>query len=97
MKMKAVVKSKEGKGAELEEVEVPTPGKNEVLVKVIATSICGTDAHIFEWNEWARSRIKRLPHIMGHEFAGEVIEKGSHVERLNVGDYISCETHIPCH
>ncbi|MGQ9618550.1 MAG: L-threonine 3-dehydrogenase [Candidatus Aminicenantia bacterium] len=96
MKMKAIVKKIEDKGAELMEVDVPTPRKNEVLVKVLATSICGTDAHIYEWNEWARSRIKRLPHIMGHEFAGEVVDKGEHVERLEIGDYISCETHIPC-
>ncbi len=96
MKMKAIVKKKREMGAELEEVDVPTPKKKEVLVKVLATSICGTDVHIYEWNEWAESRIKKLPHIMGHEFAGEVVEVGSNVERLKVGDYISCETHIPC-
>ncbi len=96
MKMKAVVKKRGEMGAELDEVDVPTPKKNEVIVKVLATSICGTDAHIYEWNEWAKSRITNLPHIMGHEFAGEIVEKGANVERLKVGDYISCETHIPC-
>lgn len=96
MKMRAIVKKKGEVGAELDEVDVPTPGKNEVLLKVLATSICGTDVHIYEWNEWAKSRIKNLPHIMGHEFAGEVVERGANVERLKVGDYVSCETHIPC-
>ncbi len=93
--MLAVVKTREGRGAELMEVPVPRPGRREVLVKVKATSICGTDHHIWEWNDWAASRIKP-PHIMGHEFSGEVVEVGDEVEHIRVGDYVSAETHIVC-
>ncbi|MBC7185776.1 MAG: L-threonine 3-dehydrogenase [Calditrichaeota bacterium] len=94
-KMKAVVKTKPGPGAEYLEVAIPQCGPDEVLVKVHATSICGTDLHIYEWNEWAASRIK-TPQIMGHELAGEVVEVGKNVHSVKVGDRISAETHIPC-
>jgi threonine 3-dehydrogenase len=94
--MKAVVKEKAEPGAVFKEVPIPKPAKNEVLVKVKATSICGTDVHIYNWNEWAQNRIK-VPQIMGHEFAGEVIETGDCCSRIKVGDYISAETHIPCY
>ncbi len=95
-KMKAVVKTKPEPGAELVEIETPTPGPDQVLVKVLATSICGTDLHIYEWNEWAQSRIKNIPQIMGHELCGEIIELGTNVKHLNIGDVISAETHIAC-
>lgn len=94
-KMRAVVKTKPAPGAELIEVDVPEIGPNDVLVKVKATSICGTDVHIYEWNEWAQSRIP-VPQTLGHEFAGEIVEVGSQVTGLKVGDFISAETHIPC-
>jgi threonine 3-dehydrogenase len=94
-KMPAIMKTKPAYGAELVEVDIPKPGPGEVLIKVLATSICGTDLHIYEWNEWAQSRIKP-PQIMGHEVAGEVIEVGPGVENLQEGDYISAETHIVC-
>lgn len=94
-KMVAIMKKKPAYGAELVEVDVPTPKEGEVLIKVLATSICGTDLHIYEWNEWAQSRIKP-PQIMGHEVAGEVIEVGKGVDTLEAGDYISAETHIVC-
>lgn len=94
--MKAVIKKSAGCGAELVEVDIPKIKPNEVLVKVKATSICGTDVHIYTWDSWAQSRIKKLPQILGHEFAGEVVETGSQVKRIKVGDYISAETHIPC-
>ncbi|MCR4437635.1 MAG: L-threonine 3-dehydrogenase [bacterium] len=94
-KMKAVVKTKPGPGAEYLEVDIPRCGPDEVLVKVHATSICGTDLHIYEWNQWAASRIK-TPQIMGHELAGEVVEVGRNVHFVKVGDKISAETHIPC-
>ncbi len=94
-KMREVVKTKTGPGAEYIEVDIPTCGPEEVLVKVGATSICGTDVHIYEWNQWAASRI-RTPQIMGHELAGEVVEVGSQVKWVKVGDRISAETHIPC-
>lgn len=94
-KMKAVVKTKPGPGAEYLEVAIPQCGPDEVLVKVHATSICGTDLHIYEWNQWAAGRIK-TPQIMGHELAGEVVEVGKNVRSVKVGDRISAETHIPC-
>ncbi len=94
-KMQAIMKTKPAYGAELVEVDVPKPGPGEVLIKVLATSICGTDLHIYEWNEWAQSRIKP-PQIMGHEVAGEVVEVGPGVDTLQEGDYISVETHIVC-
>lgn len=94
-KMKAVMKKTAGPGAELVMVDIPTIGPDEVLVKVLATSICGTDHHIYNWNEWAQNRIKP-PKIMGHEFCGEVIEIGGNVTSVKVGDMVSAETHIVC-
>jgi threonine 3-dehydrogenase len=96
-KMKAVVKVKpERGGAELQDVDVPTIGPDEVLLRVQATSICGTDVHIYEWNPWAQRRIgeNRLPQILGHEVAGEVVEAGEFVKNIKKGDYVSSETHI---
>ncbi len=79
-------------------MDVPEPviKKDEVLVRVKATSICGTDVHIYDWNEWAAAKVKP-PLVMGHEFAGEVVELGKDVKGLVVGDSVSGETHIPCH
>lgn len=93
--LKAIVKAKPAYGADLMDVPEPTIKKNEVLVKVRATSICGTDVHIYDWNDWASSRV-RPPIIIGHEFAGEVVEVGRDVRGLAVGDSVSGETHIPC-
>lgn len=93
--MKAVVKTKAAPGGELIQVPIPQIGPRDVLVKVLATSICGTDYHIYEWNQWAQQTIK-TPQIMGHELAGEVVKVGEQVTSLKVGDYISAETHIPC-
>jgi threonine 3-dehydrogenase len=96
-KMMAVVKTKAEKGAELKEVPLPKIGDDEVLVKVSATSICGTDVHIYKWDDWSDKRIgaKALPQILGHEVAGVVVDKGKFVKKIAVGDYISAETHIP--
>ncbi|MCK4404168.1 MAG: L-threonine 3-dehydrogenase [candidate division Zixibacteria bacterium] len=94
-KMLAVMKRERASGAELVTVDIPKIKPNEVLVKVKATSICGTDAHIYNWDEWAQSRINP-PMIFGHEFAGEVVQVGNLVKRIKVGDLISAETHIPC-
>ncbi len=91
--MKAVRKVKAEPGAELIEVDKPKVGSDDILVKVKATSICGTDVHIYKWDEWSQNRIK-VPQTLGHEVAGEVIEVGSHCKRIKVGDYISAETHI---
>jgi threonine 3-dehydrogenase len=94
--MKAVVKTAPGPGAELVDVDIPTPRPDDVLVKVLATSICGTDLHIYEWNEWAQNRIRNLPQTMGHELCGEVVERGGNITHIQIGDIISAETHIAC-
>jgi threonine 3-dehydrogenase len=95
-KMMAVVKTKPALGAEYKEVPKPKLAPDQVLVKVRATSICGTDVHIYKWDDWSKNRIgeKKLPQTLGHEVAGEVIEVGPHCKRIKVGDYISAETHI---
>jgi threonine 3-dehydrogenase len=95
--MRAVVKTSPQVGAELQRVPIPRIGPNEALVRVKATTICGTDVHIYQWNEWAQGRIgPRIPQVMGHEFSGEVVEVGSEVHRVKLGDFVSAETHIPC-
>lgn len=72
----------------------PTPGDEEVLVRVLASSICGTDVHIWKWNAWAQQRVRRVPMIFGHELSGEVVRVGRSVRSLAVGDHVSAETHI---
>lgn len=93
--MKALVKREARQGLVIEERELPTPQPAEVLLKVKAASICGTDVHIFNWDAWAQSNV-RPPLIVGHEFAGEVVEVGKGVKRARVGDFASVESHIPC-
>jgi len=93
--MKALVKETHGKGAKLKSVDIPRIGSHDTLVKVIATSICGTDLHIYNWDKWAASRMKP-PVIFGHEMAGKVVEIGSEVEGVKVGDYVSLECHKVC-
>lgn len=93
--MKALAKTRPAPGAELIEVPVPQPRPGEALVKVRAASICGTDQHIYEWNEWAQGRIKP-PLIFGHEMAGEVVALGEGAKRVKVGDMVSAETHVVC-
>jgi threonine 3-dehydrogenase len=92
--VQAVVKTQRARGGEVRNVPEPKPGEHEVLVKVRAASVCGTDVHIWEWNEWAQSRVKRVPMIFGHELCGEVIELGHGVTSLAIGDLVSAETHI---
>lgn len=93
--MVALVKERPEPGAVLREVPIPQVADDEVLVKVDYASICGTDVHIYVWNEWAQNRIK-TPHIMGHEFAGHVVEAGRSVRGFSEGDFVSSETHIYC-
>lgn len=95
MQMKAVRKSRPAAGVTFEDVPVPELTSHSVLVKVRAASLCGTDVHIYNWDDWAQSRIKP-PMTFGHEFAGEVMAIGSQVTNVKVGDHISGETHIPC-
>lgn len=95
--MKAVVKTKPELGAELLDKPIPKPPEADwLVVKVRATSICGTDVHIYKWDPWSAERIgeKALPQVLGHEVAGEVVEVGPFCQRIKVGDYISAETHI---
>lgn len=94
-KMRAVVKKEPGYGAELMEKDIPEVGPEQVLIKVKSASICGTDYHIYVWNEWAKNNIK-TPQIMGHEVAGEVVKVGDRVTKVKEGDFVSAETHIPC-
>ncbi len=94
-RMKAVVKAAPEPGLVMTERPVPEPGPGEVLVRVKAASICGTDLHIYRWDSWAQSRI-RPPLILGHEFCGEVVALGPGVNDLNVGDFISAESHVVC-
>jgi len=94
--MRALRKTHDGPGAELVDVSVPEPEEGEVLVRVHATSICGTDLHIFEWNEWAAARIPRVPMTFGHEVAGFVEAVGPEVHHIRPGTFVAAETHIAC-
>lgn len=93
--MKALVKAKAEVGLWMQEAPVPEIGPNDVLIKVRKTAICGTDIHIFNWDEWAQKTIP-VPMTIGHEFAGEVAAIGSHVRGFEVGDRVSGEGHLTC-
>ncbi len=93
--MKSLVKAKAEVGLWLEDIEVPVIGHNDVLVKINKTAICGTDIHIFNWDDWAQKTIP-VPMTVGHEFAGKVVEIGSEVRGINIGDRVSAEGHITC-
>src|SRR5579872_3604366 len=93
--MKALVKSRDAQGLWLEDVPEPEPGINDVKIRVLATGICGTDLHIYDWNEWAKSTI-HVPLVIGHEFCGQVVEIGSNVADLHPGDLVSGEGHVVC-
>lgn len=94
-KMKALVKSKKEPGLWLEEVPVPVPGKNEVLIKICRTAICGTDVHIYNWDSWARQTIP-VPMPIGHEFVGIIAKVGDNVFDFKPGDLVSGEGHLVC-
>src|SRR5438477_1612923 len=94
--MKAIMKTQAGPGAQLCDVPEPQVTRSDqIKVRIQATSICGTDYHIYSWDRWSSGRVKP-PRIMGHEFAGEVIEVGADVSSLKVGDYVSGESHWVC-
>ncbi|MBI3998533.1 MAG: L-threonine 3-dehydrogenase [Armatimonadetes bacterium] len=93
--MRALAKTAPGPGFELVELPVPTPGPAEVLVRVAAGGICGTDLHIYRWDPWARSRI-RPPRVIGHEFTGTVVAVGDGVTEIAVGERIAGESHVAC-
>jgi len=93
--MKALVKAKAEKGLWMEQVKVPEPGVNDVLIKIRKTAICGTDLHIYKWDEWSQKTIK-TPMIIGHEYVGEVAGLGSGVTGFKIGDRVTGEGHIAC-
>jgi len=84
------------RGAEMQEIPIPDIKPDEVLIKIHASSLCGTDVHIYQWDDWAQSRIKTVPYTVGHETSGTVVKAGSMVRRAKEGDVVSVETHIPC-
>lgn len=93
--MKALVKKFAAPGLWLEDVPIPSISDNEVLIKTIKTSICGTDLHIYSWDAWAQKTIP-VPLVIGHEFIGVIAALGSQVKNLNIGDRICGEGHIVC-
>jgi threonine 3-dehydrogenase len=94
-KMKALVKKSAEPGLWLEQVPIPNVGNNDLLIKIQKTSICGTDVHIYKWDEWSQRTIK-VPQVIGHEFVGEVVHMGSDVAGYSVGERVSGEGHIVC-
>jgi threonine 3-dehydrogenase len=93
--VKALVKSSPGPGLTLEDVPIPPIGINDVLIRVRRTAICGTDMHIWKWDEWAQKTIP-VPMIVGPEFVGEIVETGSNVRDFHPGQIVSGEGHVVC-
>jgi threonine 3-dehydrogenase len=93
--MKALVKAKAERGIWMENIKKPNVGHNDVLIKVNRTAICGTDIHIFKWDDWAQATIP-VPMAVGHEFSGEIVDMGIEVKGLEIGDRVSAEGHITC-
>ena len=93
--MKALVKKFPEKGLWFEEVPEPITGDNDVKIKIHKTAICGTDLHIYNWDEWSQKTIQ-TPRIIGHEYVGEIVETGKNVHNLKIGEIVSGEGHIVC-
>jgi len=93
--MKALVKAKAEPGIWMEEIPEPKVGPNDVLIRIGKTAICGTDMHIYLWDQWAQKTIP-VPMAVGHEYVGEIVELGSEVQGFKVGDRVSGEGHITC-
>ena len=93
--MNVLAKLKAAPGLSLSNAPIPDYNDNEVLIKINKTAICGTDLHIYKWDEWAQKTIP-VPMHVGHEFAGEIVALGSHVKGLQIGDRVSGEGHITC-
>jgi threonine 3-dehydrogenase len=91
----ALVKARAERGLHLQDVPRPTPGLNDVLIRVLKTGICGTDLHIYEWDDWARKTIP-VPLVIGHEFVGEIVETGANVSGWRPGEIVSGEGHVVC-
>jgi len=93
--MKALAKLTPGPGLSLTDVKTPEVGHNDVMIRIRKTAICGTDIHIWKWDEWARKTIP-VPMQVGHEYVGEIVEMGQEVRGFKVGDRVSGEGHITC-
>jgi len=93
--MKALVKKESAPGIWLQDIPVPKVGPNDVLIRIGKTSICGTDMHIYKWDAWAQRTIP-VPMAVGHEYVGRIVELGSEVKGLAVGDRVSGEGHVTC-
>jgi threonine 3-dehydrogenase len=93
--MQALVKAEAAKGLWLQDVPVPEFGINDVLIRVHKTGICGTDLHIYDWDDWAQRTIP-VPMVIGHEFVGEIVELGPGVEAFQVGELVGAEGHLVC-
>ncbi|HEB32905.1 MAG TPA: L-threonine 3-dehydrogenase [Spirochaetes bacterium] len=94
--MKAVYKADRSKGIEIRELPEPVISDNEVLIKVRSAAVCGSDIHLYNWNDWCDNVHAKNPIIIGHEFCGEVVDVGSNVSLVKTGDLVAGETHIPC-
>ncbi|CAM3701937.1 L-threonine 3-dehydrogenase [Vibrio aerogenes CECT 7868] len=95
MKIKALSKMKPEPGIWMTSVEMPEPGHNDLLIKIRKTAICGTDVHIYNWDEWSQNTIP-VPMVVGHEYVGEVVGMGQEVRGFTIGDRVSGEGHITC-
>jgi len=93
--MKSLAKLKSEKGIWLHDSEMPVVGHNDILIKIRKTAICGTDMHIYNWDEWSQNTIP-VPMVVGHEYVGEVVEIGEEVRGFSIGDRVSGEGHITC-
>ena len=93
--MKALVKARPESGLWMQTVPVPEPGPDEVLIKVKKSAICGTDVHIWKWDEWSAKTVP-VPMVVGHEFCGEIVACGAAVTKCDVGQRVSGEGHIVC-
>ncbi|MBC3765907.1 L-threonine 3-dehydrogenase [Neptunicella marina] len=93
--MRALSKLKAEKGIWLTDVDMPEMGHNDLLIKIRKTAICGTDMHIYHWDEWSQNTIP-VPMVVGHEYVGEVVDMGQEVRGFSVGDRVSGEGHITC-
>ncbi|MFY7698119.1 MAG: L-threonine 3-dehydrogenase [Legionella sp.] len=93
--MKALVKAKSEPGIWMDDIAIPDYGVNDILIKVRQTAICGTDIHIYHWDDWAQATIP-VPMTVGHEFSGEIVEIGREVKGFEVGQHVSGEGHITC-
>src|SRR5271170_2725123 len=93
--MKALVKARPEPGLSYEDVPIPGIGRDDDLIKILRTGVCGTDVHIYSWDAWAQENIP-VPLVIGHEFVGRVVEMGEDVRDLQVGDLVSGEGHLVC-